>query len=134
AVAGAAIVSGVAFFLTTAETLNLNFTYSTEKQTWMQEVISDFNNSNTKVGNRIVQIQGDPRGSVDAATKILNGQLKPVAWSPASDLELNQLLNNWKKQHGGQDIVYTAGEMGAQALVLSPLIFATWKGRSDLLK
>jgi serine/threonine protein kinase/ABC-type sulfate transport system substrate-binding protein len=136
AAAGAGIVGGAAFFLTKniGNTLNLNFTYSTEKQAWMQEVISDFNNSNIQVGNRFVQIQGDPRGSVDAATQILNGQLKPVAWSPASDLELNQLLNNWKKQHGSQDIVYTAGEMGAQALVLSPLVFAAWKERSDLLK
>ena len=134
AVAGAAIVSGVAFFLTTAETLNLNFTYSTEKQTWMQEVISDFNNSNTKVGNRIVQIQGDPRGSVDAKDRILSGELKPAAWSPASDLELNQLTNAWKKKYSNQDVIYTSGDMGSQTLVLSPLVFAAWKDRSALLK
>jgi serine/threonine protein kinase/ABC-type sulfate transport system substrate-binding protein len=135
AAVGAGIVGGTLFFFTKniGNTLNLNFTYSTEKQAWMQDVINDFNNSNTKVGNRFVQIQGDPRGSVDATTRILNGQLKPGAWSPASDLELNRLLNNWKKQYGSQDIVYTSGEMGAQDLVLSPLVFAAWKERSDLL-
>jgi hypothetical protein len=79
-------------------TLNLNFTYSTEKQAWMTDVISDFNKSNMQVGNKLIQIQGDPRGSVDAQNRILSGQLKPAAWSPASDLELNQLINAWKKQ------------------------------------
>jgi Ca-activated chloride channel family protein len=100
----------------------------------MQQVIGDFNNSNIQVGNKLIQIQGDPRGSVDAKARILSGELKPAAWSPASDLELNQLINGWKKQQGGQDIVYTSGEMASQALVLSPLVFAAWKDRSDLLK
>jgi ABC-type sulfate transport system substrate-binding protein len=147
AVAGVVIVGGSALLLANANkkgtggtgsatggTLTLNFTYSTEKQAWMQEVISDFNKSNAQVGNKLIQIQGDPRGSVDAKTRILNGDLRPAAWSPASDLELNQLVNGWKKQHGSQDIVYSSGAMGVQALVLSPLVFAAWKERSDLLK
>ena len=147
AVAGVAIVGGTVLLLTNANkkgtggtgsatggTLTLNFTYSTEKQAWMQEVISDFNKSNAQVGNKLIQIQGDARGSVDAKTRILSGDLKPAAWSPASDLELNQLVNGWKQQHGSQDIVYSSGDMGVQALVLSPLVFAAWKERSDLLK
>ncbi len=139
AVAGAVIVGG-AFILVNSNkpgigsTLSLNFTYSTEKKDWMQQVIGDFNNSNAQVGNKLIQIQGDARGSVDATTRILSGELKPAAWSPASDLELNQLINGWKKQHGNQDIVYMSGDMGSQALVLSPLVFAAWKDRSDLLK
>ncbi len=147
AVAGVVIIGGTALLLANANkkgtggtgsatggTLTLNFTYSTEKQAWMQEVISDFNKSNTQVGNKLIQIQGDPRGSVDAKTRILSGDLKPAAWSPASDLELNQLVNGWKKQHGNQDIVFSSGDMGVQTLVLSPLVFAAWKERSDLLK
>jgi len=147
-VAGAVVVGGAALFFAnsnkkgpggtgpaaTGGTLNLNFVYSTEKQDWMQQVIEDFNNSNMQVGNKLIQIQGDARGSVEATSRILSGELKPVAWSPASDVELNQLINNWKKQHGSQDIIYTSGEMASQALVLSPLVFAAWKDRSDLLK
>jgi serine/threonine protein kinase len=138
-VAGVVVVGvgGTAFLLSqrpVSSTLTLNFTYSTEKQAWMQQVIGDFNNSHAQVGNKLIQIQGDPRGSVDAATRILNGQLKPVAWSPASDLELNQLVNGWKKGHGSQDIIYTGGELAPQSLVLSPLVFASWKERSDLLQ
>jgi len=136
-VAGAAIVGGAAFFLSTRSSLpvlTLNFTYSTEKQTWLESVISDFNKSNTQVGNKLVQVQADPRGSVDASTRILSGEIKPAAWSPASDLELNQLVNGWKQQHSSQDIIYTSGEMAPQTLVLSPLVFASWKERSDLLK
>jgi serine/threonine protein kinase/ABC-type sulfate transport system substrate-binding protein len=140
-VAGTAIVGGAAIFIANSNkkgasgTLTMNFTYSTEKQDWMEQVISDFNNSNTQVGNKLIQIQPDPRGSVDAATRILNGDLKPVAWSPASDLELNKLINGWKQKHGSQDIVYTGGgDLGARSLVRSPLVFAVWKERSDLLK
>ncbi len=146
AVAGVAVVGGAAFLFANRNrgpggtgsapggTLTLNFIYSTEKQAWMEQVIGDFNNSNVQVGNKLIQIQGDPRGSVDAKARILSGELKPAAWSPASDLELNQLINGWKKQHGSQDVVYTSGDKGSQALVLSPLVFAAWKDRSDLLK
>jgi serine/threonine protein kinase len=137
AVVGAAVVGGTAFFLlnkNATATLTLNFTYSTEKKDWMQAVIGDFNKSNTRVGNKLVQIQDNSLGSVDAKTKILKGDLKPAAWSPASDLELNQLINAWKKENGGEDIVHTSGELNAQTLVLSPLVFAAWKERFDLLK
>jgi hypothetical protein len=138
-VAGVAVVGGAAFLLARGTpaiggTLSLDFTYSTEKKTWMEEAISDFNKSNAQVGNKLIQIQGDARGSVDATTRILSGELKPVAWSPASDLELNQLINAWKKQRGSQDIIYTSGDKGFQALVLSPLVFAVWRDRSDVLK
>ncbi len=145
AVAGAAIIGGTAFFIISSNKkgeihhdagnmLNLSFIYSSEKQDWMQEVINDFNQSNTQVGNKIIQIQGASRGSGDATSRILSGELKPVAWSPASDLELNQLINGWSKQHGNQDIVSTSGDMATRALVLSPLVFAAWKERADLLK
>ena len=146
AIVGLAIVGTTAVVLTNRNgsnssivggpggTLTLNFTYSTEKQAWIEQAISDFNKSNTQVGNQLIQIQGDPRGSVDAKNRILSGELKPAAWSPASDLELNQLTNAWKKKYGNHDIVYTSGDMGAQTLVLSPLVFAAWKDRSALLK
>lgn len=143
AIAGVAIVGGAVFLFsnrnnTTSSaaggTLPLNFIYSTEKQVWIEQAITDFNNSNTQVGNKLVQIQGTGLGSVDAATKILNGNLQPAAWSPASDLELNKLINAWKQKHGSQDIVYTGGDLASQSLVFSPLVFAAWKDRSNLLK
>jgi serine/threonine protein kinase len=136
-VAGAAIAGGAVFFLSqksAVPTINLSFTYSTEKQDWMEQAIDAFNSSNQKVGNKLIQIQPDPRGSVDAAKRILDGQLKPAAWSPASDLELNQLINSWKKKHGSEDIIYTSGDMASQFLVQSPLVFATWKDRFAVLK
>src|SRR5262249_11119293 len=109
---GAALVGGTTVILTNsnnaAATLTLNFTYSTEKRAWMEQVIGDFNKSNTQVGNKPVQIQGDPRGSVDAMNRILSGDLKPIAWSPASDLELNQLISGWQKKHSGKDVVFTS--------------------------
>ncbi len=117
----------------TVGTLTLDFIYSTEKADWMKAVIQDFNNSNSTIGNQVIQINGDGRGSGDAKERILSGELKPIAWSPASDLELNQLLNAWKQKHNNQEIYFTSGDLAPQSLLLSPLVFAIWKDRGKIL-
>lgn len=147
--AGLVVVGGTGFFLArqpksstptgpaanpgAAGTVNLNFVYSTEKADWMSKAISDFNASNTQVGGKLIQVTADGRGSVETKDSILNGNIKPVAWSPASFLELNQLNAAWKKAHG-QDIVYTSGDLIPKALVFSPLVFGVWKERAQILQ
>ena len=144
-VAGAAIIGGGALVLThpwssgsgtptstASGTITLNFTCSTEKQTWMDQAISAFNSKNIIVGGKVIKVVPDYRGSGDALGRIKdgikNGTTNPAAWSPASDLELNQLLNTYN------NAVFTSGDLGARPLVLSPLVFAAWKSRSDILK
>ncbi|GCE27432.1 hypothetical protein KDA_29160 [Dictyobacter alpinus] len=122
----------VAAPVTPGGTLMMNFIYSTEKESWMKKAISDFNASNQKAGNKVIQIQGSSQGSVDAKDQILKGSLKPVAWSPASFLELNQLNTAWNTQHG-QNITYSSGDYIAKSLVFTPIVFAVWKERAALL-
>ncbi|GCE19952.1 serine/threonine-protein kinase [Dictyobacter kobayashii] len=142
--AGAIVIGGGALYFSqqrpiinpprpTGNALTVNFVYSTEKESWMQKAINDFNASNQQVGNKSVQIAATSQGSVEATDQILKGSLKPVAWSPASFLELNQLNTAWNTQHG-QILTYTSGDYIAKSLVFTPLVFAVWQERADLLR
>jgi len=113
-------------------TITVNFTYSTEKQNWIQAVTNTFNQKNLTLNKKSIQVVLDPRGSVDGQTKILSGEIKPTAWSPASFLELNQLSTNWGQKHPGSDII-SSGTLSARSLVFSPLVFAIWKERASVL-
>ncbi len=115
-----------------AGTFTLNFVYSTEKADWMSKVISDFNASNTQVAGKLIQVAANSGGSVELKDSILNGSIKPAAWSPASFLELNQLDAAWKKAHG-TEIIYTAGDFITKSLLFSPLVFGVWKERAQIL-
>jgi serine/threonine protein kinase/ABC-type Fe3+ transport system substrate-binding protein len=114
-------------------TISINFSYSTEKADWMKAAIDAFNRSNTLVHGKAVQLVLDPRGSVDAQQRILSGSIKPTAWSPASSLELNQLSTAWRQAHNGQDIIVSTGDLIPVSLVFSPLVFAVWKERAQVL-
>jgi len=114
-------------------TIPINFTYSTEKADWMKAAVDAFNRSNTIVNGKAVQLVLDPRGSVDAQQRILSGAIQPAAWSPASSLELNQLSTAWRQAHNGQDIIVSSGDLLPVSLVFSPLVFAVWKERAQVL-
>lgn len=111
-------------------TLPLPFVYSTEKDQWFQAAIEAFHKSDAAryQGSRI-EIQPQTSGSLDLTSQILSGESKPIAWSPASSLEVNRLNLAWQ-QHNGQDVVAT-NEL--QSLVLSPLVFAVWESRARVL-
>jgi serine/threonine protein kinase len=114
-------------------TILINFSYSTEKADWMKAAVDAFNRSSTLVNGKAVQLVLDTRGSVDAQQRILSGAIQPTAWSPASSLELNQLSTAWKQAHNGQDIIVSSGDLLPVSLVFSPLVFAVWKERAQVL-
>ncbi len=99
----------------------------------MNASVAAFNRSSTRLGGKAIQVTLDPRGSVDAQQRILSGALLPVAWSPASSLELNQLSTAWRQAHNGQDIIISSGDLLPASLVFSPLVFAVWKERAQVL-
>jgi len=114
-------------------TIPITFSYSTEKADWMNAAVEEFNKSNTLVNGKAIQLTLDPRGSVDAQQRILSGDIQPTAWSPASSLELNQLSTAWRQAHNGQDIIVSTGDLIPVSLVFSPLVFAVWKERAQVL-
>ncbi len=109
-------------------TLPISLTFSTEKQKWIEDAIERFYQSKNSIyQGKKIQIQSDMSGSLDVANAILSGQKQPVAWSPASSLEIDRLNNAWQQKHGGQSIVVTND---LKPLVLSPLVFAMWEERA----
>ncbi|HEX6481746.1 MAG TPA: protein kinase [Ktedonobacteraceae bacterium] len=114
-------------------TISVNFAYSTEKTDWMQAALNAFHNSNPIYNGKSIQIQATALGSVDGANQILNGPNRPVAWSPASDLELLRLSFKWANAHPGPDIVIRDGDLMPQSLFSSPLVFAIWQERAARL-
>ncbi|HET8912638.1 MAG TPA: protein kinase [Ktedonobacteraceae bacterium] len=116
-----------------AGTLSITFAYSTEKDNWMNTAIPAFNASNTVVDGKTVQVTGQSFASLDGRTKIIAGQLKPTAWCPASDLELNQLADAWSGKHNGQSILSSEQNLLPMSLVYSPLVFAVWADRAQIL-
>lgn len=116
------------------DTISLPFTYSTEKIAWIQQATDAFNRRGVKLGDKRIVVQLDPRGSVDALQKILAGELHPVAWSPASTLELNQLTIGWNDAHAGAPILEMGGDLAPRSLVSSPLVLLAWQERAALLQ
>jgi hypothetical protein len=119
----------------TGPTITVNFTYSTEKEPWMKPATAAFNRSGATLDGKTIQVTLNELGSVGGHDQILKGQLKPTAWSPASSLELNQLINDWAAAHPGQEIVVSNNsDLVPQSLVFSPLVFGIWKDRAQVLQ
>ena len=116
------------------DTITVLFTYSTEKSAWLQQATNTFNGRAVQYNGKRVFIQLDARGSVDALQKILSGDLQPVAWSPASTLELNQLTTGWDSAHPGTPILQRQGSLAPRSLVSSPLVLLAWRERAELLR
>jgi len=60
---------------------------------------------------------------------MLQGKALPVAWSPASSLEVDRFLSSWQMKHGNQDIILTS----EQRPLYRVLVFAVWNQYADLL-
>jgi hypothetical protein len=116
-----------------ANTISVPFTCSTEKVDWMTAAVNAFHQSNATIGGKTIQIELDLRGSLDGQQKILNGAIQPIIWSPASFLELNQLITAWEQTHAGKDVIILSGDLQPRQLVFSPLVFAAWQDRSEVL-
>ena len=139
-IVGAAVLAtaGIGGYLeitrSTPPTVTLDFFYSTEKAQWLQVAINAFQNSSAAKlpSGEIIQINGSNSGSVDMLSSIVNGEAKPVAWSPASALEINQLTTNWSAKYPGATPIIS-GELQPVSLVSSPLVFAVWNDRANVL-
>ena len=137
---GAVIVGGLGashFFISpssTGNTVAVNLAYNTEKDAWLTAAAQAFNSKNIVLTNssKIIQVALGDSGSLDVGDKIFSGESKPVAWSPASDLELQRLDYQWKQKYG-QNINATSTSLSPRSLVSSPLVFAVWKDRAEVL-
>lgn len=111
-----------------AGSLELVFTYGSEKEKWIKEVTDSFNRASNKTasGQRIF-VRAIAMGSGESIDDILSGNIKAHITSPASAAFIT-LGNAQSRTSTGHDLV---GQ--TENLVLSPVVIAMWKPMAEAL-
>jgi len=121
------------------DAIHISIVYSSEKASWMTAAYSNFINE-WEINNPDIKIKVDmyPYGSSDSIISILNGEIFPTIWSPASSIWIPFLNTKWNELTGDASIVDSDGIV---RIIYSPIVIATWesfnlthniKGLSDL--
>jgi Ca-activated chloride channel homolog len=101
-----------------AGAVRVSFAYSPEKEKLLAPLIKRFNSERVEVGGRPVFVEGSVVSSGEAQSDIADGDLQPVAWSPASSL-WGRLLNFEADQELAPD--------ESPSIVRTPLVIAMWE-------
>ena len=101
--------------------------YGTEKERWLKAAIEEFAGKRPEIA---VDLKG--LGTIEAVRAIAEGREKPVIWSPADEIALNLLDQEWSLAHGGP-LVDRSDELAPSPLVLTPLVMITWEDRARAL-
>ncbi len=112
----------------TAAAVDVTLIYSTEKKAWIEDAVASFAKEHPEVK---VQLVG--KGSLEAAQALLDGKDQPTLWSPADSLVLALLQADWQTKYR-TDLFATSGEDAPQPLVITPLVFAIWEDRAEVLQ
>src|SRR5262249_11395813 len=108
--------------------LELVFTYGSEKENWIRDVTDAFNRAGNKTssGQRIF-VRATPMGSGESIDDILSGNTKAHITSPASAAFIT--LGN------AQSLANTGEVLGGSPanLVLSPVVIAMWKPMAEAI-
>jgi Ca-activated chloride channel homolog len=103
--------------------------YGSEKTDWLNPLIEQYNAAQHKTASgATIVVQGTAMGSIESVNAILNGEIQPVVWSPASSVYLPVANSEWRKNHA-EDLV--SGP--PKDLVLSPVVIALWKPMAEAL-
>jgi Ca-activated chloride channel homolog len=101
-----------------ANAVHVPFVYSPEKEALIAPLVKQFKAGDHEANGKPVFVDATVVASGEAAAKIAKGQLKPVAWSPASSL-WGRLLNFQT------DSDYVPRDN--PSLVRTPLVIAMWE-------
>jgi Ca-activated chloride channel family protein len=105
--------------------IHITIVYSSEKASWMTVAYTNFlhewNNENPDTP---ITIDMRPYGSSDSIISILNGEVFPTIWSPASSIWLPFLNTKWSELHPEETIVNINESV---RIIYSPVVIATWE-------
>jgi Ca-activated chloride channel homolog len=108
--------------------LELVFTYGSEKEAWIKDVTASFNGGNHKIGSgKKIFVKAVPMGSGDAVDEVLSGRRQTHLISPASAAFI-KLGNAQSRTQTGKELV-----LSTETLVLSPVVIAMWKPMAEAL-
>src|SRR5262249_39236967 len=103
-------------------TLELTFSYGSEKEKWINQVTAEFNHAQHKSSSgKNIYVRAIPMGSGEAIDEVLEGRRQPHMISPASAAFI-KLGNAQSQSRFGKDLIASTDN-----LVLSPVVIAMWK-------
>lgn len=110
--------------------VTLTMYYGSEKQAWMTDVVNAFNGQHMRACDGPITVNAIPYGSGESMQAILNGG-KADIWSPAGNVWLTLLNQQWQQKYGTQIVGTSANEN--PSLVKSPVVIAMWKPMAQAL-
>jgi Ca-activated chloride channel family protein len=112
------------------KTVTVSIVYGSEKQEWLEPLVEEYNaqKHETAEGAAIV-VEATPMGSIESARAIVEGQLQPTVWSPASSIFIPVANAEWQNREHSDDLVL--GE--PPDLVISPVVIALWQPMAEAL-
>ncbi len=110
----------------TGKKTHITIIYSSEKASWMTVAYSDFMDEwkNTHPDDPI-SIDMHPYGSSDSIISILNNEIYPTIWSPASSIWIPILNKKWQDLTKRIDPLVNISD--AVKIIYSPIVIATWE-------
>ena len=106
--------------------------YSTEKEAWLNEVILDFERTNSTIDGHPIKIELEKMGSWEINAAVLDGTRQPDIVSPASSLQI-AALQDASSAKFGRPLVNPADTAICHSVVKTPLVLVAWKERADVL-
>jgi Ca-activated chloride channel family protein len=113
-----------------SNTVPISIVYGSEKKEWLEPLVQEYNalKRETEEGSTIV-VEATPMGSIESARAIVEGQLEPTVWSPASSVYVPVANAEWRGREHSEDLVI--GE--PPDLVISPVVIALWQPMAEAL-
>src|SRR5215469_8350405 len=113
---------------TPPDSIELLFTYGSEKERWINEVTDKFNREDHRAsGGKRIFVRAIPLGSGELIDEVLNGERQPHLISPASAAFI-KLGNAQSQSKTGKELITSTDN-----LVLSPVVIAMWKPMAEAL-
>jgi Ca-activated chloride channel family protein len=101
---------------------------SNTKQDWMNQVVASFNAGGYTVNEKPIAVTVAHIGSGSSMNDILEGKVRPVVWSPGSDLWVTAINQEWQDRTGGRLI-----NAECPATLRLPLAIAMWRPMAEAL-
>jgi len=110
------------------DSIELVFTYGSEKERWINEVTDKFNREDHRAqGGKRIFVRAIPMGSGECIDEVLNGTRQPHLVSPASGAFI-KLGNAQSQSKTGHELIGAT-----ENLVLSPVVIAMWKPMAEAI-
>ncbi len=103
--------------------VTISIVYGSEKREWLEPLVEQYNAERHQTPEgAVIVVETTPMGSIESVNAIIEGQLQPTVWSPASSVYIPVANAEWRQAHGSDLVTGTPND-----LVLSPVVIAMWE-------